>query len=214
MNLVKNEEGTSLPLPTYDPDYIEKMNDKIMNKMEEISQLLKFSSDDLEYARKVEETWNANQSDQYKPYIKYNPKDEEKMIVDLKEAMQKTSQQVTNTFYKDYKTYFKKYKNDEQRSELPFLNQTKSYDARQIDSTIDNWLAEAKQRSYKVEIDKTDLDISGRVSAFTVLVNNFLKVYISLKYNDIDGSSLTITRIAFFGCHEKVSYYLYASFEL
>jgi hypothetical protein len=44
MNLAKNEERTSLPLPTYDPDYIEKMNDKIMNKMEEFSQLLKLSS--------------------------------------------------------------------------------------------------------------------------------------------------------------------------
>ncbi|PKK67303.1 hypothetical protein RhiirC2_574133 [Rhizophagus irregularis] len=107
--------------------------------------------------------------------------------------MQKTSQQVTNTFSKDYKTYFKKCKNEEQRfiTELPFLNRTKLYDAR----TIDNWLAEAKQKSCKVEIDKTDSDNSGRVSTFTV--------YISLKYNDIDGSSLTISRIAFFGCHEK-----------
>jgi len=85
--------------------------------------------------------------------------------------MQKTSYQVTDTFSKDYKIYFKKYKNDEQHiiSELPFLNQIKSYDARQINGTIDNWLAKAKQRPYKVDIDKTDLDISGRVSAFTVL---------------------------------------------
>ncbi|CAB4428700.1 unnamed protein product [Rhizophagus irregularis] len=204
MNLAKNEE-TTLPLPTYDPDYIEKMNDKIMNKMEEFSQLLKLSSVDLEHAQKVEEEWSANQNNQKKPYIKYNPKDEEKIIVDLKEVMQKTSQQVTNTFSKDYKTYFKKCKNEEQRiiTELPFLNRTKLYDARQIDRTIDNWLAEAKQKSCKVEIDKTDSDNSGRVSTFTVLVNNFLKVYISLKYNDIDGSSLTISRIAFFGCHEK-----------
>ncbi|RIA96499.1 hypothetical protein C1645_754892, partial [Glomus cerebriforme] len=203
MNTVMNEGGTNLPLPTYDPDYIEKMNDKIMNKMEEFSLLLNSSLDDLEYARKLEEAWNANQNNQNKPYFKYNPKDEEKIIVDLKEAMQKTSQQVTNTFSKDYKTYFKKYKNDEQRiiSELPFLNRTKSYDARQINSTIDNWLAEAKQRPYKVEVDKTDSDISGRVSAFTVLVNTFLKVRVTLKYNDIDGSSLTISRIAFFGCH-------------
>ncbi|POG75574.1 hypothetical protein GLOIN_2v1563417 [Rhizophagus irregularis DAOM 181602=DAOM 197198] len=131
MNLAKNEE-TTLPLPTYDPDYIEKMNDKIMNKMEEFSQLLKLSSVDLEHAQKVEEEWNANQNNQKKPYIKYNPKDEEKIIVDLKEVMQKTSQQVTNTFSKDYKTYFKKCKNEEQRiiTELPFLNRTKLYDAR------------------------------------------------------------------------------------
>ncbi|RGB37741.1 hypothetical protein C1646_693771 [Rhizophagus diaphanus] len=66
MNLAKNEEGTTLPLPTYDPDYIEKMNDKIMNKMEEFSQLLKLSSVDLEYAQKVEEEWNANQNNQKK----------------------------------------------------------------------------------------------------------------------------------------------------
>ncbi|EXX56343.1 hypothetical protein RirG_217060 [Rhizophagus irregularis DAOM 197198w] len=183
MNLAKNEE-TTLPLPTYDPDYIEKMNDKIMNKMEEFSQLLKLSSVDLEHAQKVEEEWNANQNNQKKPYIKYNPKDEEKIIVDLKEVMQKTSQQVTNTFSKDYKTYFKKCKNEEQRiiTELPFLNRTKLYDARQIDRTIDNWLAEAKQKSCKVEIDKTDSDNSGRVSTFTKAI---LETSDSLEYQRI-----------------------------
>ena len=44
INLLKNEEGMNLlPLPTYDQDYIEKLNDKIMNKMEEFSLLLKSS---------------------------------------------------------------------------------------------------------------------------------------------------------------------------
>jgi len=56
-----------------------------MNKMEEFSRLLKSSSDDLEYARKIEELWNANQNNRNKPYFKYNPKVEEKIIADLKE---------------------------------------------------------------------------------------------------------------------------------
>ncbi|CAG8481214.1 21382_t:CDS:10 [Rhizophagus irregularis] len=141
MNLAKNEE-TTLPLPTYDPDYIEKMNDKIMNKMEEFSQLLKLSSVDLEHAQKVEEEWNANQNNQKKPL------NEEKIIVDLKEVMQKMSQQVT----------------------------------KQIDRTIDNWLAEAKQKSCKVEIDKTDSDNSGRVSTFTKAI---LETSDSLEYQRI-----------------------------
>jgi len=43
MNLLNNEEGMNLPPPTYDPDYIEKMNDKIMNRMEEFYQQLEMS---------------------------------------------------------------------------------------------------------------------------------------------------------------------------
>ncbi|CAG8559853.1 1678_t:CDS:10 [Funneliformis mosseae] len=187
----------NLNLPTYDPDFIEKMNDKIMNKMEEFSQLLESSLVDLEYAYQVEEAWNSNQSNRNKPYVKYDLNDDEKIIIDLKEKMQKTSQQVTNTFFKDYETYFKKQKDDKQIiiSELTFPKRTKAYDARQIDITIDNWLAKAKKGPYKIEIDKTDFDTLNRVSAFSVSVNNFFKVYISLKYNDIDGSSLTISRI-------------------
>ncbi|CAI2171978.1 5666_t:CDS:10 [Funneliformis geosporum] len=183
--------------PLEQGDYIEKMNDKIMNKMEEFSQLLENSLVDLEYANQVEGAWNSNQSNRNKPYVKYDLKDDERIIIDLREKMQKTSQQVTNTFFKDYETYFKKQKDEKQIivSELTYPKRTKAYDARQINSTIDNWLAKAKKGSYKVEIDKTDFDMLKRVSAFSVSVNNFLKVHISLKYNDIDGSSLTISRI-------------------
>ncbi len=105
-----------------------------------------------------------------------------------------------STFFKDYETYFKKQKDEQIISELSFLKRTKTYDARwnsfpnhivkftfllyiknffffrKIDSTIDNWLAKAKQRPYKVEINKTDFDVSNRVSAFTVYIPLFILV--------------------------------------
>ncbi|CAG8654141.1 447_t:CDS:2, partial [Dentiscutata heterogama] len=156
---------------------------------------------ELEYARKISVTWTDNSSipvKKYKHLIRFlamdiNGKSGE--AINFQENIQKNCQQAANIYTKESDVYFKRRKKD------GVFGTTEIYDA----SAIDGWLAEAKQRSYHVGIEKVECDLSGRPSGLMVSVNNLLKAGIILKYNDINGSSVSFVRLTIIGYHEKKS---------
>ncbi|CAG8443050.1 9924_t:CDS:10 [Scutellospora calospora] len=198
--LEREKRGEKVLAPSFDVDRFSRMNDSCVNTMDKFLQLIASSGEELEYARKTATSWADNSSipiKKYKHLIRFlemsiNGKSGE--VINYEEV-QKNSQQTAKIYTKESDIYFKR------RKKYGVFGATEIYDA----STIDNWLAEAKQKPYHVGIEKVECDLSGRPSGLVVSVDNLLKAGIILKYNDINGSSVSFVRLTVIGYHEKKS---------
>ncbi|CAG8746946.1 1955_t:CDS:2, partial [Acaulospora morrowiae] len=177
------------------------MNDACMDMLDQFCNLAESSSDELEHARVVASVWADSTGIPEKKFSSLNI-NENAGGMNYREVMQKRCQQMTSLYHEQCGMYFKKHKEgDHIIPELPILRTTRTYDARQLDDSIDKWLSEAKQRPYKTfrEYNQAKLIIL----TVQVLVNNILKAGITLKYDDINGSFISFVRISVFAHHEK-----------
>ncbi|CAG8568207.1 16320_t:CDS:10, partial [Gigaspora rosea] len=195
--LEREKRGEKSLTQSFDVDRFSRMNESCLNTMDKFLQLIGSCGDELEYARKISATWKDNSSIPVKKFLAMNINGKSgETIKNYKEDTQKNCQQATNIYTKESDIYFKRRKKD------GIFGTIEIYDA----SAIDDWLAEAKQRPYPVGIEKVECDLSGRPSGLMVLVNNLLKAGIILKYNDINGSSVSFVRLTIIGYHEKVCF--------
>ncbi|KAF0401198.1 mediator complex subunit 27-domain-containing protein [Gigaspora margarita] len=197
--LEREKRGEKSLTPSFDVDRFGRMNDSCLNTMDKFLQLIGSCGDELEYARKISATWKDNSSIPVKKFLAMNINGKSGETINYKEDTQKNCQQAANIYTKESDVYFKRRKKD------GIFGTIEIYDASKLNSAIDDWLAEAKQRPYPVAIEKVECDLSGRPSGLMVLVNNLLKAGIILKYNDINGSSVSFVRLTIIGYQEKKS---------
>ncbi|CAG8565648.1 4168_t:CDS:2 [Cetraspora pellucida] len=166
--LEREKRGEKFITPSFDVDRFSRMNDSCLNTMDKFLHLIASSGEELEYARKIASAWADNSSIPVKKYeysirflaMSINGNSGE--IINYKEDVQKSSQQAANLYTKESDIYFKRRKKD------GIFGATEIYDASKLNSAIDDWLVEAKQRPYHVDIEKVECDPSGRPSGLVV----------------------------------------------